>query len=185
MSSTETEESGIVYRVGDLFKLVDFDTPTIKLIPHCCNDANGYGSGFVAALNRQWPVCKNRYHEWYRLGIDLPTGRPFKLGQFQSVKVYEKDPFSQTFVLNMIGQHGTISPDNPKPVKYAALAECIKNIGLMLRQYSARHGQEHPIEVITVKFGSDLAGGDWNIIEEMVIDHWLSNEVRVTVFSLD
>jgi len=175
----------INYKVGDLFSLTDFDSPTIKLIPHCCNDNNGYGKGFVKALTDRWPECKHRYHEWYRAGIDLPTGRPFKLGQFQAIKVHDNDLFCQTFVLNMIGQKGTVGPENPKPVKYAALAESIKNIGIMCRQWVAHHGQEHPIEIVTVKFGSDLAGGDWKIIEEMIEDHWLSNDVAVTIFSLE
>jgi len=175
----------IEYKVGDLFKKMDWDTPTIKLLPHCCNDVDRYGSGIAGAIASHWPVAKQRYHEWYRMGIDIESGKPFKLGQFQTVKVHEKDLFSSVYVCNMIGQRDTVGPDNPKPAKYLALGKCIDAIGMMLRNFSNHHHPAHGIEIVTVKFGSDLAGGDWNILEEMIIDHWVSDIVSVTVWSLE
>jgi len=180
---SQTQNNGIIYRIGDMFKEIDWDTPGIRLIPHCCNNIDGYAAGFAAAVSRKWPIAKQRYHEWYRLGIDFQSGKPFKLGEYQSVRVHGHDPFSQVFVLNMIGQDGVRGADNPKPVKYDALGKCINEIGKSLSHYSRRHENVHPVEIITVKFGSDLAGGDWQILEEMICDHW-QNTTKVTVFSL-
>lgn len=174
----------IEYKQGDLFS-TDWTTPTIKLVPHCCNDVDRFGSGFAGAVAKHWPQVKQRYHDWHRLGIDIESGKPFKLGQFQTVKVRGDDLFSLTYAINMIGQRDTVSSDNPKPVKYGPLYKCIEGIGMMLRNFSNQHYPVHNIEVITVKFGSDLAGGDWAIIEEMVQDQWVSDIVNVTVWELD
>lgn len=162
----------IAYQVGDLFANVDWDFPTVKLIPHCCNDVNAFGSGFAGAVARHFPNVKERYHSWANSGVDFQSGKPFELGQFQSVKVKE-----DAYVLNMIGQHKTIAPDNPKPVKYGHLHKCIKDISEMIR-----FSRNCEVEIITVKFGSDLAGGDFQIIKEFIEDHW--SFVPVTIFSL-
>lgn len=174
----------ITYKIGDMFREVDFDSPTIKLIPHCCNDIDGYGLGFAGAVSRHFPLAKERYHQWFRMKVDIESGKPFRLGQFQTVKVHSHDPYSAAYILNMIGQKGTKSPDNPKPVKYGHLFECVKQVGQLLRIYTVNNPSDHPIEVITVKFGSDLAGGDWNIIEEFVQDNWVLPGVSLTVWSL-
>lgn len=174
----------ITYKTGDMFREIDFESPTIKLIPHCCNNIDGYGSGFAGAVAKFFPAAKERYHQWYRMGVDMESGKPFRLGQFQSVKVKSQDLYNAVYILNMIGQDGVRGPNNPKPVKYGHLHSCVQKVGELLRLYTAKNPPGHPIEIITVKFGSDLAGGDWNIIEEFVLDHWILPNVPITVYSL-
>jgi hypothetical protein len=162
----------INYKVGDLFQSVDWDSPIVKLIPHCCNDINSFGSGFAGAVARHFPEVKERYHSWCNKGVDFQSGKPFELGQFQSVQVNKN-----TYFLNMIGQRGVRGQDNPKPCKYGHLFTCIKDISTMIQL-----SKNSEVEIITVKFGSDLAGGDFQIIKEFIEDYW--SFVPVTIFSL-
>ncbi len=162
----------ISHKVSDLFVDVDWNSPTIKLIPHCCNNINSFGSGFAGAVAKHFPRAKERYHKWYNQGVDFESGKPFELGQFQSVQTLDN-----VYFLNMIGQKGVRGADNPKPCKYGHLFTCIKDIGQLIQ-----HSMNSEIEIITVKFGSDLAGGNFEIIEEFIQDYW--SEVPVTIYSL-
>ena len=82
----------------------------------------------------------------------------------------------------MIGQDGTVSPDNPKPVKYRALAnamgEVIGYIDMIQSQTVL------PVVIHTCKFGSDLAGGRWEFIEELIKEIWVDAGIDVTVYIL-
>ena len=177
----ESKKMPIEYKVGDLFESVDWTTDTLKFIPHCCNNEGGFGSGFVAAINKHCPEVRKRYRDWFHRGVDIASGKPFKLGQFQTVSTDIKG--HPVHFLNILGQNGTINPaDNPKPVKYTALAKCISDIGEMLDPLA----YNEPVEIITVKFGSDLAGGDWNIISQLIEEKWNPiNALPITVWSLE
>lgn len=168
----------ITYKIGDLFQELDSDSDIIKIIPHCCNDINAFGSGFAGAVSRRYPHVKERYHQWFKLGVDIESGKPFRLGQFQSVKVHPT-----TYILNMIGQKGTVNGNNPKPVKYGHLFKCVEQIGHLIRFYTAKNS-ELPIEIETVKFGCDLAGGDFQIVKEFIEDCWIMPNVSITIWSL-
>jgi len=168
----------ITYKTGDLFLGTNFDSPTIKIIPHCCNDINAYGAGFARAVSKHFPSAKERYHQWFELGVDIESSKPFRLGQFQSVKVHPS-----AYILNMIGQKGIANINNPKPVKYGHLFKCIEQIGHLIRFYVAKN-PERQMEIATVKFGAGLAGGNWEIIEEFINDNWDFPQVPVTIWDL-
>ena len=71
----------------------------------------------------------------------------------------------------MIAQNGTISPKNPRPLNYGALAFCMTDV----RQYcnSLKDNIEYgKVEIHAPKFGSGLAGGDWFFIQELMLDIW-------------
>jgi hypothetical protein len=174
----------ITYKIGDLFREIDVDSPTIKIIPHCCNDIDAFGAGFAAAVARHYPLAKERYHQWFRLGVDIESGKPFRLGQFQSVKVHSLDLYSAIYIVNMIGQKGIVNPGNRKPVKYGHLFKCIEQIGHLIRFYLAKSPPGHQIEIETVKFGAGLAGGNWEVIEEFINDNWDFPHVPVTIWDL-
>ena len=130
-----------------------------KLIIHVCNDIGAWGAGFVIALSKKNPEPENRYRalEHYELG---------------TIQVVEFD--QDTYVVNMIGQHG-VGPDeegNP-PVRYVAIMQCLEHVNRVAEAMSAT--------VHCPRFGSGLAGGDWNLIEKLIEE---TIAVPVTVYDL-
>ncbi len=51
----------ISYVVGDATALQG-EGP--KIIAHVCNDAGGWGKGFVLPLARRWPQTRTAYKTW-------------------------------------------------------------------------------------------------------------------------
>ena len=81
------------------------------------------------------------------------------MGAVQFVKINDNLQFA-----NMVGQMGTIGPKNPKPIKYLAL------------RYE---------EIVCPKFGSGLANGNWEFIEELIEEIWIERNIIVTVYYLE
>ena len=65
-----------------------------RVIAHVCNDAGGWGKGFVVAISRRWPEPEAAFRSWYQ---ERATN-DFALGAVQLVSVT-----SDCYVANMIG----------------------------------------------------------------------------------
>ena len=144
-----------------------------KLIIHCCNDIGGWGRGFVLALNKRDESPKNQYKIWFNSNTP-----PFRLGEVQFVPYAEQDiadAEQDIVVANMIGQHGIYKDeDGNPPVRYDAIRKCLKKV----RKYSKRNN----MSVHAPKFGSDLAGGKWEIIEKIIEEELTNKGISVTVY---
>ncbi|MDN3353409.1 Appr-1-p processing protein [Actinomadura sp. DC4] len=91
-----------------------------KVIAHVCNDRGGWGKGFVVAVSRRWPEPEAAYRQWHR----DRAGNDFRLGAAQLVQVTP-----DTWVANMIGQHGTRSSRSTgPPIRYDALRRCLHTL---------------------------------------------------------
>ena len=156
----------IKYINGDVREPIGLDQ---NLIIHCCNDIGRMGSGVALALMKKWPVIRNQYITWYNEDLD------FKLGDIQIVKVSDSNDIFDTFVANMIGQHGiNVDKDGNPPVRYKAIRKCLKSV--------CKYCLKNNTSVHAPKFGSDLAGGDWNIIEKIIEEELTNKGVSVTVY---
>lgn len=146
----------------------------IKLIPHICNNIGAWGAGFVLAISKKWSKPERTYKEWKTQGSYLkPTSQvlcPFKLGEIQAVKV-EKD----IGVINMIAQAGigTQSKKRP-PIRYCALASCMEKVFQIAEKYKA--------SIHCPMFGSGLAGGNWEVIKQMIFESWVDCGINVIVY---
>lgn len=152
----------IEYIDGDVRKQ-NFDSD-YRLIPHCCNDVGAMGAGVAAALASMWPKVRQEY---------IKISPNYKLGHVQAVRCSDN-----TVVFNMIGQHETcigyengvaVGRDGKPPIRYDAINDCMDKIATFIKRLKS---SGKSCELHCPKFGSDLAGGDWNIIEKMIIDKW-------------
>jgi O-acetyl-ADP-ribose deacetylase (regulator of RNase III) len=138
-----------------------------KLIAHISNTIGGWGRGFVLALSARWPDPERFYRAWYHrkdpslvqkenpkfVRLEM-TGR-FALGESQLVQVRH-----DTFVLNMIAQEGTKTGSKGPPIRYEALALCLRHADKFARDLGASiHGP---------RFGCGLAGGSWEKVGPLV-----------------
>lgn len=141
--------------------------PGAKVIAHICNDAGGWGAGFVLALSRKWESPESKYREWFN--EDLFRYRP-ALGHVQYV-----DVDSEITVANMIAQKGYGNQPKP-PIRYDALVDCLADLAVYC---AGRNASVH-----MPRIGSKLAGGRWEIISQIVETELCEKGVDVTVYLL-
>jgi O-acetyl-ADP-ribose deacetylase (regulator of RNase III) len=131
-----------------------------RIISHVCNDARGWGRGFVLALSKRWPEPEAAFRAW--------NG---ELGQVQLVEV---EP--ELWVANMIGQHGVRATKQGPPIRYDALERCLATL--------AKEAVEREASVHMPRIGAGLAGGDWDRIEALIVEQLDEAGVQVTVYDL-
>jgi hypothetical protein len=176
--------------IGDVTNPQVSSENEVAIIPHCCNDRGVMGAGVALALKRKWPPVESYYHHALR---ELKNNGEELLGTLSSYLISDnvvgpnqENPRVQAIVFNMIGQHNTRDSYNPKPVKYWALAQAmmsIKTYCLNIKETWDWYPDWDATPVIhTPKFGSDLAGGDWNIILELIKEIWIENGIDVVVY---
>lgn len=133
-----------------------------KIIAHVCNDAGGWGRGFVLALSKRWPEPEQAYREWARtFGYSLP------LGAVQLVLVDDG-----LMVANMVAQHHwTFDTEGNPPIRYDALAHALGAV--------AQEAQVTDASVHMPRIGCGLAGGKWEIIEPLIEEKMSALDVYV------
>jgi O-acetyl-ADP-ribose deacetylase (regulator of RNase III) len=162
----ETLQSGvksmaIQYITGDATAPV-ISAPVV--IAHICNDAGGWGKGFVKAVSRRWKDPEAEYRRWY-------GEEDFGLGKTQVVAV---GPV--LWVANMIAQHGMGRQDGVPPIRYDALEECLTAVAIVAK---ARRAEVH-----MPRIGCGLAGGSWSQVEPLIQKAMTPYGIRVTVYDL-
>ena len=177
----------LTYHVGDLFQ--EIDQPPfhrVIVIPHVANNVGGWGSGFVVPLGRKFPNARKQYLDAFKYGRYCKTTHTMlHLGNVQWVyeQVAQKiddtgreEVYREFHIANMVAQQGTVSADNPIPLKYGALVKCMGNVAefvkitLFLNQECQIHA---PL------FGSALAGGNWDLIEILIKEIWGDLDVHI------
>lgn len=144
------------------------------VITHICNDIGLWGAGFVVALSNRWPEPEEAYRRWAENSMrrNPPERSPFALGRVQFVPVGDG-----ITIANMIGQHGVGHSDDGPPIRYPALTLCLRAV----REYAV-HQNAH---VHMPRIGAGLAGGDWDIIEGLIVGQLLTaGNIPVTVYDL-
>ena len=147
----------ITYLIGDA--TAPISTKGDKLILHVCNDVFAWGAGFVLALSRKWDAPEIAYRSMDNLEM--------RQGYVQFIGV-EKD----ITVCNMVAQNGIHNINNTKPINYYSIAVCLHQANKFAIKNNAT--------IHAPRFGSGLAGGDWNIIENII-----KQFVTVDVFIYD
>ena len=172
----------IDYVVGDATAPQD---PGNKIIVHCCNNVGAWGAGFVMALSARWSKPEEYYRWWATRDLDGYHYNPFELGQVQYVQVESTfepgigSKLEHIWVANLIGQNGTRSFKNPRPVDYGAISKGLKDVAEKAVSVGA--------SVHMPRIGCGLAGGDWNVVE-YIIEHsmlFFYPDLSITVYDLE
>ena len=150
-----------------------------RFILHVCNDIGLWGAGFVMAVSRRWPDPEERYYYWHASG----GGAHLPLGFIQPVKVDEN-----LWVINMIAQRGVgtryTGPDRGPPIRYDAVKTCLKKVAKLALDPKYR-GPYKSVAIHAPYFGCGLAGGDWDIIEEIIQEVLVEQGLSVTIYEFD
>lgn len=149
----------------------------LVIIPHCCNDLGVMGAGVAFALKKKWPGVDKEY----KAGSLHLGSVTYYIEDDGTVGQSGENPRIRTVVANMIGQKDVVGLGNSKPVKYWALAEAMRKVATFCD--ATKLGNPNLGVVIHCpKFGSDLAGGDWNIVLELIKEIWIENGYDVVVY---
>ena len=150
----------------------------IAIIPHCCNNKGGWGAGFVLALSKKWELPEKNYRAFCAGEPPYPKNTHPLLGKTCYAKIDKR-----LVIANMIAQDGTVSKNNPIPIKYRALANCMDNVFSYIEMIKAQ--VSNPVVIHCPKFGSDLAGGNWDFILELIREIWLEQGIDVVVYEFE
>lgn len=138
-----------------------------RFIVHICNDAGGWGAGFVLSVSRRWTLPEAAYRSYAR--SCLTRDESMELGALQLVKVEE-----DLWVVNLIGQVRPKIDDNIPPIRYLAIWKGLDRI--------RKKAQQHGASVHMPRIGCGLAGGDWDSIEPMIRKQLSAFGIQVTVY---
>ncbi len=164
----------IKYVEGNLFDFIDDHNPVV--IAHVCNNQGAWGAGFVVPLGQKYPVAELAYRDWYNW-----TDRKNRYISLLPEIVYENEACDLGFiqivqakphihVVNMVAQ----TLGGQRPLHYNYLCSCMDLLADWMIDWKHSH-------IICPQFGSGLAGGDWNVIEQLIIDCWIRAGLNVTV----
>ena len=156
--------SGITYLKGDA---TCPQAKGAKVICHVCNDIGGWGKGFVLAISKRWKQPEAEYRRWHAAG----AAGGFALGAVQFVQVQP-----DTWVANMVGQRGIKRGRSGPPIRYEAVAECLREVAAKARELGA--------SVHMPRIGCGLAGGEWSRVEPIIVEALCRAGVEVTVYDL-
>lgn len=150
----------------------------IVVIVHCCNNKNIWGGGFTSALNKKWKEPEKMYRAFCEGNPPFPksTSREPLLGKTCYAKID-----NHLVIANMIGQDGTVSKDNPKPIKYRALANAMNEVFYYVEMIKSQ--TSNPVVIHAPKFGSDLAKGNFGFVLELINEIWLENGISVVIYN--
>lgn len=146
-------------------------TPKTKIIAHVCNDAGGWGRGFVTALSRRYIGAEEAYREWHRgvrgaaSSYESKTTGKFALGESQlvyvegSMMVRGLVTAGGVHICNMVAQEG-FGPSTEPRIRYPALALCLRHLDDWATELDA--------EVHMPRIGCGLGGGRWERVMALV-----------------
>ena len=157
---------------GDIFaaslELINSKNNSATVImPHVCNNMGVFGAGFSGEIQKRFP----------EVAINFNIGGKIKLGNTQFITVAENSLNKNKLIIaNMVAQNGTIGPKNRRPLHYPSLMRCMSNV---LDLANSMKKTEKGIKIFSPKFGSGLAGGNWNFIADLIDDIWFTHDVMV------
>ena len=145
----------IVYKQGDIL------TSPEKRIAHGCNCSGGFGSGFAKAIAERYPSVRESYLVRFN-----STG--WRLGDVQLLGVGDG---TGREIANCATQQRYGRPDEGPYISYPA----VRLVMRYLVTSSWGSGFAMP------KIGAGLAGGNWDIIAQIIEEETKDVEVRVYI----
>lgn len=139
------------------------------IVPHVCNNIDVFNGGFAAAVAAHYPIVKENYHL---------LGKTFlrnNFGHVQFIEVPTKNKYGHKLIFaNMIAQNGLPDKNRKRCLHYGALVKSMNMVSAFIQQQTNKHNNVESLkfEIHAPKFGSGIAGGNWNFISDLIEDIW-------------
>lgn len=137
------------------------------VLVHIVNDKtpNWGGGGFASALRTAWPEVQRDFQDWAE-----HQKSSYRLGGVRIVRA--DDGLS---VASVVAQHGYGTSLKPR-LRYSALRTGLTRVAEVANRLGAT--------VHMPRIGVGQAGGDWNIVRELIAETLCSIGLKVTVYEL-
>jgi O-acetyl-ADP-ribose deacetylase (regulator of RNase III) len=136
-----------------------------RIIAHLVNDKTpNWGGAFARALKKRFDKAQIDFEEWA-----AEDRRNLALGNIRLVET--KDELA---VATMVAQRGYGESEKPR-IRYGALKTCLDKL--------AEFAKRHNASVHMPKIGSGQAGGNWDIISELIEDALCDRGVEVYIYT--
>lgn len=143
----------------------DILTTELKIICQGVNCQNVMGSGVARVIYERYPKTKTLYHKYAQ---NFQLGEQNKLlGEIQAINHIDDKTIINCFTQLNYGN------DGKKYVNYAAIVQCFKSL--------TENFEGDKIAI--PKIGAGLAGGNWEIIEQIINDA-TGDDLEVWVYEL-
>lgn len=140
------------YKIGDA-SIAEPGT----VIVHITNNCGLFGGGFSGVILRRYPEAAKAFY--------IANNQ---LGQIQMLRMSDG-----VYICHMTAQNGVIGRNNPTPIRYDALEQCLSRLALEAAALQ--------LQIQCPKIGSGLASGNWTIIEAL-LQKYIPN---ATIFTLE
>jgi O-acetyl-ADP-ribose deacetylase (regulator of RNase III) len=127
------------------------------IIAHCCNCKLGFGSGIAGQIRKQLPYAYRAFSEDIRTPED-------KLGTYSLGLSLDNRPD----VFNLYGQL-SYGPGDKQYVDYRALLQSMLSMMDYVVDWKSKSTKKFKIG-LPYLIGCGLAGGDWHIVEELILN---------------
>lgn len=106
------------------------------------------------------------------------------MGHCQIIQVFQEPKYKHRLIFaNMIAQNGTPNPKNNRPIDYLALVKSMASLSNYIKHNTGFTQKTESVEIHAPKFGSGLAGGNWNFITDLIEDIWGDYNVYIYNYS--
>jgi Zn-dependent peptidase ImmA (M78 family)/O-acetyl-ADP-ribose deacetylase (regulator of RNase III) len=139
----------------------------VCIVAHIVPDTSSAwgGWGFASQIKKKHPETWRHYQSIAELeGLPLALGKCFKGKLSTGVPL-----------LNMVAQRG-VGPSKTPRIRYVALEKCLRQLAEWAKELNAT--------VHMPKIGAGHAGGDWEVIRELILDLVVKQGIGVTIYSL-
>lgn len=135
-----------------------------KIIAHIVNDeSKRWGRGFGFSISKKWPIVRNEFVKW-------AYEKKIKLGTCHQTPVSD-----DLLIFSMIAQHGYGNSPVPR-IRYKHLRNCLEQLFFIAQNNSAT--------VHMPRIGTGFAGGDWNVISELIDQILVKRGIPVIIYDL-
>lgn len=136
----------------------------VRIVVHIVNDKTAnWGGAFARALRDAYPLAQQDFRGWAQDG-HLSLGR-----------VLITDMQKDLHVATIVAQRGYGASQRPR-VRYDAIRQGLATVAKAAKNLAAT--------VHMPRIGAGMAGGAWNIIEELIEAELIASGIAVTVYSL-
>lgn len=151
---------------GDISKPLPYGRYKIIALP--VDDCKTWTSDVLFSIEDMYPDVKELYLRHTSITGNL-------LGEVQLIQV---EP--TLFVANLFSQRGLKnSTNNSQPIRYEALDKCLKTLSKKCLNFF----KDEDVAVHLPKFDTDITGGDWSVIEHLIISNLCDKGIKTVVYN--
>lgn len=125
----------------------------VDYLIHCCNAQGVMGSGIAKQIKKEFPESYQKYHDFCNSTPDVKE----RMGMVVD---------NEDGVLNLIGQESYGPSNGRRYVHYGYLQRGLISAWFIC-QFTPM-GSHRPKVAIPYKMACDRAGGNWEVVEEMI-----------------